>query len=210
MAAGVNTADNAVAEKIGAAINQFVYEGSTMPSKLQNPSWFNNPWLKSIWMIKRYMYAYGEGILGGMWRQTKRQWNRDGLTTEQKAFMAAAPAMTFAVATLPLAAAGTELREWIQGRDKSLDEYGGWPGYAKHMFSRAGGFGPLELVLNAKQQSDWGASPLGAISPVAAKAEMWFDWGSDNSASMDEFWTKLRKSTPGLAQAPRSWNTFFE
>lgn len=209
---GVMTADNAIAEKVNAAINQFVYEGSSMPSKLQNPSWFNNPYLKMFWMIKRYMYAYGEGILLGMWRQGKRQWMRgQGLNAEQRVFLAVAPALTFAVATMPLAMAGTELREWLRPyttgrRGKDVEDYGGARQYAEYLFSRTGGYGPFEALLSMRQQSEWGYSPLGSVSPVIGKMEMLMDWGKDGQLSAGEALTKTRQLLPVLSQTPRLWN----
>lgn len=213
---GADPSVNATSEKVQSALTQFMYEGSSYPSKFQNPSWFNNPYLKMFWMIKRYMYAYGEGILMGMWRQMKRQWVRgQGLGAEQRAFMAAAPFMAFAVATIPLAAAGTELREWMRpvttGRDgKTIDEYGGVAKYSQYLFSRAGGFGPLEVLLSARQQSDWGASPLGAVSPVIAKAEMLVDWGADGSLSASEAANKIRKVIPVASQFSGVVNKIFD
>ena len=206
--AGADSATNATAGKVQAALTQFMYEGSSMPSKFQNPSWFNNPYFKMFWMIKRYMYAYGEGIIGGMWRQSKRQWARsEGMAAEQRAFLAAAPMMAFAVATIPLAAAGTEIREWLRpvttGRPgKDIDDFGGTAKYAQYLFSRAGGFGPLEMALSMRQQSDWGYSPLGSMSPVIGKAEMLLDWGADGSLSASEAANKIRKMTPIASQFP--------
>jgi endonuclease YncB( thermonuclease family) len=208
---GADPSVNATAEKVQAALTQFMYEGSSYPSKFQNPGWFNNPYLKAFWMIKRYMYAYGEGILMGMWRQAKRQWMRgQGLRAEQKAFMVAAPFMAFAVATIPLAMLGTEIREWMRpltsGRQgKDIDDYGGVAGYSQYLFSRAGGFGPLEMVLSARQQSDWGYSPLGSVSPVAAKMEMLLDWGADTSFG-DKALDKTRQMLPIANQFPGVWN----
>jgi hypothetical protein len=206
--AGGDSRANDNSAKVQAALTQFMYEGSSMPSKFQNPSWFNNPYLKMFWMIKRYMYAYGEGILMGMWRQSKRQWVRgQGLGAEQKAFMAAAPFMAFAVATIPLAAAGTELREWMRpittGRPgKDIDDHGGVAKYSEYLFSRAGGYGPLEMIRSMRQQSDWGYSPLGSFSPVIGKLEMLANWGADGSLSGSEAGNKLRQLTPIASQLP--------
>lgn len=206
---------NANAEKVQSALNQFMYESSSYPSKFQNPGWFNNPYFKAFWMIKRYMYAYGEGILLGMWRQAKRQWVRgSGLRAEQKAFLAAAPFLAFAVATIPLAAVGTELREWMRplttGRPgKDIDDYGGVGPYAQYLFSRSGGFGPLEMVLSMRQQADWGYSLLGSTSPVLGKLEMLTDWGADGSLSGGEALTKARQMTPFASQFPGVWNKVF-
>ncbi|WP_075881448.1 hypothetical protein [Vreelandella massiliensis] len=211
-----DTASNATAEKVQNALTQFMYEGSSYPSKFQNPSWFNNPYFKMFWMVKRYMYAYGEGILLGMWRQAKRQWVRgQGLSAEKKAFLAAAPFMAFAVATIPLAAAGTEIREWMRpvttGREgKDIEDYGGVAKYSQYLFSRAGGFGPLEMVLSMKQQSDWGRSPIGSVSPVIGKAEMLTDWGADGEWSSGEAATKLRQMVPVASQFPGVVNKIFD
>jgi hypothetical protein len=211
--AGVDTPANALASKVGAAINQFVYEASSMPSKLQSPGWFNNPWMKAFWMIKRYMYAYGEGIIGGMWRQSGRQWTRgQGLRAEQRAFLAAAPFMAFAVTAIPLAAAGMELREWLRpyysGRPgkHGVDDYGGVLGYGKHAFSRSGGFGPFEAILSVRQQSEWGYSPIGSMSPVFGKVEMLTDFGRDGSLSGAEALNKTRKLLPIFSQSSEAWN----
>lgn len=205
--AGADSATNETAGRVQAAITQFVHEGSSEPSKFQNPGWFNNPYLKAFWMIKRYMYAYGEGIIGGMWRQGKRQWARsEGLPAEQRAFLAAAPALAFAAATIPLAMVGTEIREWMRpittGRPgKDIEDYGGPTEYAKYLFSRAGGFGPLEVLLSMREQSQWGNSPIGSFSPVAGKAEMLLDWGAEGYSN-DKMLNKVRKMTPVANQFP--------
>lgn len=206
--AGDDSASNAVAAKVEAAINQFMYEGSSMPSRFQNPGWFNNPYLKMFWMIKRFMYAYGEGILLGMLRQGKRQWARsEGLDMPQRVALAALPLAAFMVAVMPLAMVGLELRDWMKGRaGKDLEGWADYADYANGLFSRAGGLGPLEVVTMMKQQADYGASPLGALSPVLGKVLMWQDWGQDNQLSEQEFLSRLRRSLPVFAQSPGAWD----
>lgn len=204
---------DAISERVHHAISQFVAESSATANRFQAPGWFNNPYLKVFWMIKRYMYAYADNLIGGILRNTKSQWDR-GNGYADKAILATLPMAMFGLVMMPMAMAADELRErmrpYITGRSgKTMDQYDSLGQYATHVFDRTGGFGPVGLALQMRQQSEWGMSPIEASSPVFAKASLLYDWGEEGYSN-EKALGRVRHFVPFFSQAPAAWNKIFD
>jgi hypothetical protein len=179
---GLPLAQRGPAKAVADAVNQFVNEATLNPSRFQATDWGNNPYLKFIWQLKHFLYTYGDTVLGGMWREMHRRWGqKDGLDPAQLAFVAA-PVVLFGVFVLPLAAASLESRDWIrrfngqqarrQQYDSAMDES---LSYISDLFTRAGGFGPWEVLRSMEQQAEWGMNPILGISPTVSRIGGLFD-----------------------------------
>lgn len=200
-------AQRAVAKAVGDAINQFVGEATLRPSRFQATNWGNNPWLKVIWQLKHFLYTYGDTVLGGIWRETHRRYERmQGVDPAQLAVVAT-PALLFGVFVLPLAAAAMETRDWMrrlngtQVREPNYDsDLQAAAAYVYQAFGRAGGFGPLEVLGGMGMAAEYGRSPLLALSPTLSKLEYLADWGKDGALSEAELVEKVRSLTPIWSQ----------
>lgn len=206
--ADLDPATQAIAAKVGEAVSQFVNEASLNPSRFQATHWGNNPYLKMIWHLKHFLYTYGDTVLGGIWRETQRRWKHLDPRKFSQALAIAMPALIFGVLVMPLAAAALELRDWIRRANGQRElEYDGALDYFGDVFSRAGGLGPVEFLLNMRQQQEYGASIFGSISPTLGKIDMLFsDYKEDGDRlNMQELAWKLRQLTPVAAQNPGLW-----
>lgn len=191
-------AEQALAARVTDAVNQFVNEATLNPSKFQATHWGNNPYMKMIWHLKHFLYTYGDTVLGGMWREMRRRFGHLDPAKFADAVAIATPALVFAVAVLPLAAASLEGRDWVRRLNgQKPKEYEGAANYIGDVFSRAGGLGPVEFLLNMRQQQEWGASVFGSIAPTFGKVDMLF--------GKQDFTDKARLLTPIAAQNKGLW-----
>ena len=193
------------AKAVADAVNQFVNEATLNPSRFQATDWGNNPYLKFIWQLKHFLYTYGDTVLGGLWREVHRRWGqKEGIDPAQLAFVAA-PLVLFGVFVLPLAAASLESRDWIRrlnGQQKRAQQYDSAMGeslsYISDLFTRAGGFGPWEVLRSMEQQAEWGMNPILGISPTVSRIGGLFD--PDLTAS-----AKVRSLIPIASQNKGLW-----
>ena len=187
------TAD--IASKVSDAVSQFVNEATLNPSKFQATGWGNNPWFKMIWHLKHFLYTYADNVLLGIYRDMRRRFKHmDQMTFAQ--FMAVSmPLIVFGIAVLPLAAASLEARDWVRRLNgKRGQEYEDALEYFSAVFTRAGGFGPLDALINMRQQQEYGVSVFGALGPVPGKIDMLFGGG--------EWTSKARQLIPVVSQNP--------
>lgn len=193
------------AKAVADAVNQFVNEATLNPSRFQATDWGNNPYLKFIWQLKHFLYTYGDTVLGGLWREVHRRWGqKEGIDPAQLAFVAA-PLVLFGVFVLPLAAASLESRDWIRrlnGQQKRAQQYDSAMdeslSYISDLFTRAGGFGPWEVLRSMEQQAEWGMNPILGISPTVSRVAGLFD--PDLTAS-----AKARSLIPIASQNKGLW-----
>lgn len=193
------------AKAVADAVNQFVNEATLNPSRFQATDWGNNPYLKFIWQLKHFLYTYGDTVLGGLWREVHRRWGqKEGVDPAQLAFVAA-PLVLFSVFMLPLAAASLESRDWIRrmnGQQKRAQQYDSAMdeslSYISDLFTRAGGFGPWEVLRSMEQQAEWGMNPILGISPTVSRVAGLFD--PDLTAS-----AKARSLIPIVSQNKGLW-----
>lgn len=200
----LDPATQVIAARVGEAVNQFVNEATLNPSRFQATHWGNNPYLKMIWHLKHFLFTYGDTVLGGIWRETQRRWKHLDPRQFSQALAIAVPTLIFGVMVLPLAAAALELRDWFRRANGQRElEYDSALDYFGEVFSRAGGLGPAEFLLNMRQQQEYGVSVFGSISPVLGKVDMLFsDYRKDGDRlNPEELAWKLRQLVPVVAQS---------
>lgn len=168
-------ATQAIAAAVTDAVSQFVNEATLNPSRFQSTHWGNNPYFKMIWHLKHFLYTYGDTVLGGIYREMRRRFKHLDPTEFNQAVAIAAPALLFAVAVMPLAAAALEARDWVRyANGQRASEYNDALEYFGAVFDRAGGLGPVEFLLNMREQQERGMSVFGALAPVPGKVDMLF------------------------------------
>ena len=63
------------------AIARFTEESIVRPNAAERPGWASNPYTALIFQLKSFFYAYGKNIIGGVIRNTKSAYNREGKIT---------------------------------------------------------------------------------------------------------------------------------
>lgn len=199
---GQNDTVYAINARVADALSQFVSEATIAPSRFQATHWGNNPMFKIVWHLKHFMWAYGDTVLGGMWRDAKRRFKDLDGPAFNRALAAAAPAMIFGLVMMPLAAAALELRDWLRRSNNTRVEERTATEYMAAMFDRAGGLGPLSFVAGAyKAQAEYGTSVFGSLSPTLGKVDMLFtDYKKDGEINKAEMLWKVRQMTPIWSQ----------
>lgn len=195
----------AISRRVGEAVSQFVNESSLYPSKFQATSWGNNPYLKLAWHLKQFLYTYGDTILGGVWRSMKERHAaavRNGFGHGAGVVYASAPLLIATATVLPLAFLSLELRDWIRGRESETNLGALW--------ARAGGFGPLEVVLNMRQAMEWDRSLYGALIPAVGQLETWLGPLADGELSGRELEAARNRLTNALGPYQPAWRGLFE
>jgi len=144
------------------AIARFTEESIVRPNAAERPGWASNPYTALIFQLKSFFYAYGKNIIGGVIRNTKSAYNREGKITA-----AALPAVLAATALLPLAMVGMELRELLKymlspisntidlnsktpalafDSNKFRNNSMNWPEYLLEASDRSGAFGAWTML----------------------------------------------------------------
>jgi hypothetical protein len=158
-------------QKVKQALQRFVESSILRPNAAERPLWASDPHWALVWQLKAYFYSYGKVILGGIRREAGARLAEDG-TPAQKIGAAGSILALTAVATMPLAMLGMELREyakfglaWLLPGVEADQKYFrsdrmDWPEYAMEIFDRSGFTGPLSMAAAANQSAEWGNSPL--------------------------------------------------
>lgn len=166
--------------KVEAALRQFVENSMLRPNAAERPSWASDPRFAVIWQLKGYFYSFGKVTLGGLKREMQQRTAEGGSSAAAISGIGALLALT-AVAYLPMAMLGLELREYakyglaavlpgVEADDRFFrSDRMDWPAYLNDMFDRAGLFGPIALLTSAGQQASWGQS--GLVSLLGPSAE---------------------------------------
>lgn len=170
-------------KKVKSALQQFVENSMLRPNAAERPLWASDPRFALIWQLKGYFYSFGKVTLGGIKREMgQRVSEANGNSLAALSGIGALMALT-AVAYLPLAMLGLELREYakygiawvLPGVEPDETRYFksdrmDWPSYANEMFDRSGLYGPMALLTMAGQQAEWGDSAF--VSLLGPSAEM--------------------------------------
>jgi hypothetical protein len=135
--------------------------------------WASDPHYALIWQLKGYFYSYGKVILGGMFTEAETRLKEQNIGTPwQRVGSAAGLLALTAVATMPLAMLGMELREYAKFglaailpfveadqryfRTDRMD----WSEYLGTAFERSNFSGPFGLATSASTAANFGDSPL--------------------------------------------------
>lgn len=178
-------------KKVTQALQRFVASSILRPNAAERPPWASDPNYALIWQLKGYFYSYGKVILGGMFtemetRLTNQQqgtpWGRIGSATGLLALTA--------VATMPLAMMGMELREYAKFGLAAVLPFAeadqkyfktdrmDWPEYLGTAFEKSNFSGPFALLGTASQSSLYGDSPtFTLLGPTAETVDTAFQNG---------------------------------
>lgn len=184
------------------ALNQFVGEASLAPSRFQATHWGNNPYMRVIWQLKHFLFAYGDTVLGNVWREGKRRFKGDA-----SMLMVMAPALVLMAATFPLALASGQARDWIRRLNGEQSRYQGEEALGDRLIDGvfySGMLGPLDILFGMARQAGWGNLP-GAVGPslgVAWRSLEGLNIGSEQDA---DFAAAARVLIPAVSQNKGLW-----
>lgn len=174
---------------INTALHQFIDESVIRPSAAIRPDWASDPHWAIFFHLKQFMWGYHETILRRVWQQVK---DNEGLYK-------VVPVMLLAAATLPLAAAGYELRRFLGGAPEYSDKKGG--DYFWEVLQRSGAPGIMQLYVDADEAEEFGQfAPFAIAGPAVSQVTDFLN---------KDFDVALARSIPFVAQMPalRSWIT---
>jgi hypothetical protein len=174
--------------KVRNALTRFVESSIMRPNAAERPVWASDPRWALVWQLKGYFYSYYKTIIGGVLRESEA---RVGETKGGAQLTAVASVLLLtAVATMPLAMMGMELREYAKNglawllpgvstdqkyfRSDKMD----WDDYWFEIIEKSGFLGPLSMARMAHQNAEWGDSALFALlGPTAETIEEAFKNG---------------------------------
>lgn len=178
-------------KKVGKAISRFVEDSILRPNAAERPLWASDPRFALIWQLKGFFWSYGKVIMAGVAREARTRLN-NGETVAAGYTSTAALLALAAVATLPLAMLGMELREYAKytlaavtpGIDTSNRYFRSdkmdWPTYMAEIVDRSGVYGPFTILAMMQQKAEWGKSPITPIfGPTAEMVETIIENGFD-------------------------------
>ena len=174
--------------KVRDALARFVESSIMRPNAAERPVWASDPRWALVWQLKGYFYSYYKTIMGGVLREAEA---RTETTTGQAQLTAVALILLLtAVATMPLAMLGMELREhaknglaWlIPGKEPDQKYFRSdkmdWDDYWFEIIEKSGFLGPLSMAQMAHQNSEWGGSAIfSLLGPTAETIEEVFQNG---------------------------------
>ncbi|HAF37783.1 MAG TPA: hypothetical protein DCG72_02255 [Gammaproteobacteria bacterium] len=174
--------------KVRDALARFVESSIMRPNAAERPVWASDPRWALVWQLKGYFYSYYKTIMGGVLREAEA---RTETTTGMAQLTAVASVLLLtAVATMPLAMLGMELREYAKNglawllpgveadqkyfRSDKMD----WDDYWFEIIEKSGFLGPLSMAQMAHQNSEWGGSAIfSLLGPTAETIEEVFKNG---------------------------------
>lgn len=174
--------------KVRDALARFVESSIMRPNAAERPVWASDPRWALVWQLKGYFYSYYMTIMKGVLREGRV---RTGETTGAAQLTAvSAILMLTAVATMPLAMLGMELREhaknglaWILPGVEADQKYFrsdkmDWDDYWFEVIEKSGFLGPLAIGQMMHQNAEWGKSAIFTLlGPTAETIEEAFQNG---------------------------------
>jgi len=166
-------------QKVKAGLQRFVESSILRPNAAQRPLWAADPRFALIWQLKSFFYAFHKTTIHGIFNEMKL---RDPAGKGNPINHAALPLLVLtAVATMPLAMVGLELREYTKAglsfvlpgtrgfadKEEALkyrrtNQMGAWE-YTEDIFDRAGFYGIFSIFNGAHRAAGWGQSGLASI-----------------------------------------------
>ena len=167
--------------KVKQGLQRFVESSILRPNAAERPLWASDPHWALVWQLKSYFYSYGKVILGGIKREASTRLAETEGTPFEKITAAGAVLALTAVATMPLAMLGMELREYakygmawlLPGVDASQRYFRSdrmdWPEYLGEVFDRSGFLGPMGMFTMANQSAQFGDNPIITLAGPTAE-----------------------------------------
>ena len=187
---GGRTFENREGKKVKFAIQKFVESSILRPNAAERPVWASDPRWALVWQLKSYFYAFYTKIIGGIRREVGiRLAETEG---RQRVYGAAGILALSAVALLPLAMAGMELREYAKTglaffttlgqseKDYFRTDTMEWGAYLGEALDKTGVYGPLSIVSMAYRSGQWNGPAAGLaalLGPTAESVEAVFGRG---------------------------------
>ena len=187
---GGRTFENREGKKVKFAIQKFVESSILRPNAAERPVWASDPRWALVWQLKSYFYAFYTKIIGGVRREVGiRLAETEG---RQRVYGAAGILALSAVALLPLAMAGMELREYAKTGLAFFTTLGQseknyfrtdnmeWGAYLGEALDKTGVYGPLSIVSMAYRSGQWNGPAAGLaalLGPTAESVEAVFGRG---------------------------------
>ncbi len=178
-------------KKVAQGLQRFVESSTLRPNAAERPVWASDPHYALIWQLKGYFYSYGKVILGGMFSEAETRLREQNIGTPWGRVGSAVGLMALtAVATMPLAMMGMELREYAKFGLAALFPFVeadqkyfktdrmDWPEYLGTAFEKSNFSGPFGLITGASQATNFGDSPLFTLlGPTAETIDTAFQNG---------------------------------
>lgn len=171
-------------KKVKQAIQRFTESSILRPNAAERPIWASDPRWALVWQLKSYFYAYSKVIGGGVLREATTRYAEASQESDVAQLTASLSILALtAVATMPLAMLGMELREYAKWgaawalpgiepktryfRTDRMD----WDEYLFETVDKSGFLGPLSLGVMANQQAEWDGARGAALSILGPSAE---------------------------------------
>lgn len=160
-------------KRVSDALYKFVESSILRPNAAERPLWASDPRFMLIWQLKSYFYAFHKVITTGAVNELIAR--NEGQDSRTRVSNIAAMLALGAVASLPLAMMGMELREYAkQGaaevitlglNDKNYFRTDNmkWGDYLFTAIEKTGIYGPLGLVMQAQQSAQWGQGGIATL-----------------------------------------------
>ena len=174
--------------KVRDALARFVESSIMRPNAAERPVWASDPRFALVWQLKAYFYSYYKTIMAGVLREANARTN-DTTGMAQLTAVSSILLLT-AVATMPLAMMGMELREhaknglaWLLPGKEADDKYFrsdkmDWDDYWYEIVDKSGFLGPMSMARMAHQNAEWGNSAIfSLLGPTAETIEEAFQNG---------------------------------
>ena len=175
--------DNTTAEgkAVKFALQKFVESSILRPNAAERPVWASDPRWALVWQLKSYFYAFYTKIIGGIRRETMTRLD-EGEGAERIVAASAVLALS-AVALMPLAMAGMELREYAKTGAAFFTSFGQsdknyfrtddmtWGTYLGEVLDKTGIYGPLSIVSMAYRSGQWNGPAAGLATLLGPSFE---------------------------------------
>ena len=160
-------------KRVSDALYKFVESSILRPNAAERPLWASDPRFMLIWQLKSYFYAFHKVITTGAINELSAR--NEGQDSRTRVSNIGAMLALGAVASLPLAMMGMELREYAkQGAAEAITlglndknyfrtDNMKWGDYLFTAIEKTGIYGPLGLVMQAQQSAQWGQGGIATL-----------------------------------------------